>query len=112
LTISIPEFQPDGRSSVPLSERFETTVKEGSVKFETELVLNGEIRDLNVEFRKIPYESSFAIVAYVFDITESKKYIAQLREANKRAMLMLDTSPICAQIWDKNRIRSTAMKRA
>ena len=102
VTKSIPETQPDGHTSIPLVERFKKTVEEGSVKFETLLIIDDDPRDLSVEFRKIPYLDSFAIVAYIFDITESKKSTAKLNEANKRAMLMLDTSPICAQIWDKN----------
>jgi len=28
--------------------------------------------------------------------------IAEMNEANERLMLMLDTSPLCAQIWDRN----------
>jgi len=92
LTKSIPEFQPDGRASVPLSERFKTTVKEGSVRFETELVLNDESRNLDVEFKKIPYESGFAIVAYVFDITESKRLIAEMKQTQENLRLARDVA--------------------
>jgi len=34
------------------------------------------------------------------DVTESKELEKKIYEANERMMLMLDTSPICAQIWD------------
>ncbi|MCL2689039.1 MAG: transporter substrate-binding domain-containing protein [Chitinispirillia bacterium] len=33
---------------------------------------------------------------------KSKKASAQIMNVNERLMLMLDTSPICAQIWDRN----------
>ena len=36
------------------------------------------------------------------DITEAKSMETELNAANKRSMLMLDTSPLCAEIWDKN----------
>ena len=80
---SIPEFQPDGRKSIPLLERFMTTLKEGYVKFETELYINGEKRVAGVEFRKISYADSFEIMGFVYDFTDFKN---QLLEAeNKRA---------------------------
>jgi len=70
LSESIPAFQPGGKPSIPLSERLTSTVKNGSEKFETELVVKGETRTWNVTFIKIPYENNFAIVGYVFDMTD------------------------------------------
>ena len=84
LTKSIPEFQSGGRVSIPLSERFKTTIIEGHVKFTTDLVLAGEDRNIDVEFIKIPYENSFAIVAYVFDMTDVHKRELELEKAHKQ----------------------------
>jgi hypothetical protein len=42
----------------------------GPVKFETELIVDGVTRDLNIELERIPYEDSFGIVAYIFDMTD------------------------------------------
>jgi len=85
ITKSIPAFQPDGRPSVPLADRLITTVKDGSVKFETELHLaSGEVRNLSVEFRKIPYADSFAIVGYVFDMTEIHKREMELKQRDQQ----------------------------
>ncbi|MCL2702399.1 MAG: ATP-binding protein [Defluviitaleaceae bacterium] len=36
------------------------------------------------------------------DISEIKDSIGKMRDANERAMLMLDTPPMCAQIWDRS----------
>ena len=86
---SIPPFQPDGRPSIPLTERFTAAVKDGYVKFETELDLGGETRNLNVEFKKIPYENSFAIVVYVFDMTNIHAREMELRRSRELNELQL-----------------------
>ena len=70
LSAGIPEYQPNGRRSLSLSDWAEKAMKEGYVKFETELILAGKKMNLNVEFRKIPYEGSFAFVVYIYDMTE------------------------------------------
>ena len=73
MTQCIPELQSNGRQSISMAERLITATKEGHVKFETELTMDGATRILNVELKKIPYEESFAVVAYVFDVTEIHK---------------------------------------
>jgi len=105
ITKSIPAFQPNGRPSVPITERFISAAKEGSVKFETEINLNGVERSLNVEFKKIPYENSFAIVAYVFDLTEVQKRereLTRVRELNELQLAKLNLMVQATKIglWD------------
>ena len=88
ITKGIPEYQSSGQRSIPLPERFMTVMKEGSVKFETNIVLQGVEMTLDVEFKQIPYGDTFAVVGYVFDMTnihkremELKLRDQQLREA-------------------------------
>jgi len=38
----------------------------------------------------------------LMDITETKEMQRAISSTNERLMLMLDTSPLCAQIWDRN----------
>jgi len=57
-------------SIISLREEFEIAVNDGTGKFEIVVVLNRELKSLNVELIKIPYLGSFAIVAYIFDMTE------------------------------------------
>ncbi|MCL2721955.1 MAG: ATP-binding protein [Treponema sp.] len=83
LAKSIPEFQPDGSKSIPLSDRLAKTVKEGQVKFETELNMHGKKRVLEVEFKKIPHENSFAVVGFIHELTELKNLI---NEAEKQRL--------------------------
>ena len=89
VTKSIPAKQPDGRDSVPLTERFMTTIKDGQVRFETELVMNGDTRNLDIVFKKIPYEDSFGIVAYVFNMTEIHRREMELRRSRELNELQL-----------------------
>jgi len=77
----IPEFQSSGRRSLPFDEWASIAAREGFVKFETEFIPDGKLLNLSVEFRKIPYEDSFAIVVFIYDITEIKKIQESLRKA-------------------------------
>ncbi|MCL2125981.1 MAG: ATP-binding protein [Oscillospiraceae bacterium] len=81
---SIPEVQSEGRISVPLPERLMTAAKEGECKFETELHINGGIRILDVEFRRIPYANTFAIVGYIADLTEIHERERELIRRDKQ----------------------------
>jgi PAS domain S-box-containing protein len=105
LVNSIPEFQPDGRRSVPFAERLMTAVKEGYINFETELYLNGEYRNVDATFRKIPYKNSFAIVAHVLDMTDAHKRemaLAAAHEVNELQLTKLNLVVRASKIalWD------------
>ena len=89
---NIPPYQSDGRVSMTIPERMMTAAKEGYARFDTELVMGGQIRVLNMELKRISYEDSFAIVAYVYDMTEDRerekellRRDQQLREAVEEA---------------------------
>jgi len=82
---SIPEFQPDGRASIPLAERLKKAIDEGYVKFETELHMSGEnIRNLEVVFKRIPYGGDYAIVGYIYDMTEIYGREKELKLRNRQ----------------------------
>ena len=105
MTASIPPFQPDGRASIPLAERLITTVKEGHVRFETELIMGNENKNIVVEFKKIPYEDSFAIVGYVFDMTDIHLREQALKHAHELNELQLTKLTLVVQaskigLWD------------
>ena len=90
---SIPAYQPDGRASVPLADRLVAAAKNGHVKFETEIILNDEKKNLEVEFKSISYEDSIAIVGYVYDMTEIYKReqeLANAQEVNKAQLAELN----------------------
>jgi len=80
---SIPPVLSNEQRPMSMIERLATAAKEGKVRFETELNLNGDTRRLSVDFRKIPYKDSFILVGYVFDITEIFQREMQLARARK-----------------------------
>jgi len=105
MTRSIPGVQPDGRASIPLIDRLSDAARDGFAKFETELIINGSPRFMDVEFKKIPYESSYAIVAYIFDMTETHEHermLSEINDANLFQLLMLNVAVNAAKIalWD------------
>jgi PAS domain S-box-containing protein len=101
----IPPIQPGGRISMSLQEWLAITVREGYVKFDTEIYINGKRKDLNVEFKKIPYENNFAIVAYVFDMTEIRDREVELANAHELNKVQLTKLNLVVQaskigLWD------------
>jgi len=91
MTQSIPEYQSAGRKSLSLGDRLAVAIEEGFVKFDTELVLGGARRNLDVSLKKIPYEDSFAIVGYIYDMTEIKALEEAANNANKAKSSFLST---------------------
>ena len=88
----------DGRPALPLPERLMIAAKQGHDIFDTEIYIGGEKKYINVEFQRIPYEESFAIVAYVHDQTEAREReldLQRMRElaetANKAKTSFLST---------------------
>jgi signal transduction histidine kinase/CheY-like chemotaxis protein/HPt (histidine-containing phosphotransfer) domain-containing protein/ferredoxin len=89
VTKNTPDFQPDGQLSLTLIERLTIAVTNGHAKYETDLLLHGVNRTLEVELKKIPYENSFAIVAYIYDITDIRKRENELARAHEQNQLQL-----------------------
>ena len=105
MTRSIPEYQPDGRPSISLGQRLMTAAKDGSIRFETELNVDGEIHSLDVEFIRIPYGDDFAIVGYIYDVTETHNREMELKriyELNQVQLTKLNMAARASKIglWD------------
>jgi len=86
----IPAFQPDGRPSISFTERFTEAAKHGHSKFQTEIIIGSMIRNLDIELKKIPYENGFAIVAYVYDLTdihEREMELKRIQELSEKLRL-------------------------
>ena len=101
----VPPFQSNGKPSVPVTERLETAVKEGTVEFETEVVLDGTVRHLDVEFRKVPYKNSFVVVACALDVTDRRKQESELRRLSEQNELQFAKLKMAAKatkigLWD------------
>jgi len=105
LNAGIPEFQPTGRRSLTLEAWAARAVEEGFVKFETELKILERKVTLSVELRRIPYEGTYAVVAYIFDMTELHEReveIIRAQEVNELQLLKMDLMVKATKIglWD------------
>ncbi|MDR1135177.1 MAG: response regulator [Clostridiales Family XIII bacterium] len=80
---SIPEYQPDGRRSIPFGERLKVVARYGQTQFETKLNLFGKSLVMNVMLKKIPYNESFAIVGYLVDLTALRETGNKLARRDK-----------------------------
>jgi two-component system, sensor histidine kinase and response regulator len=102
---TLPPVLSNGQRPQSLAQRLMTAAEEGMVKFETELHFGGNIRRLSVDFRKIPYKGSFAVVAYIFDMTEMfqrEMQLARAREINELQLAKLNLVVKATKIglWD------------
>ena len=87
LSEMIPEYQPDGRKSVPFGERMKTTFEKGFCEFETNFIAHGKSLIFYIIMKRISYKNTHAIVTYMIDLTAQKeiqfalKYHGTLLEA-------------------------------
>ena len=90
---NLPPVLSNGQHPQSLIQRLKTAAAEGMAKFETELHSDDGIRRLSVDFRKIPYKGSFAVVAYIFDMTDIFQREVQLvraKELNEMQLAILN----------------------
>jgi len=80
----LPEFQPAGHRSSLLNRLTEAT-QTGYIHFDLLLIVDDANRYLTVEMKKIPYERSHAIVAYIQDVTEANDRENELKLARQKA---------------------------
>ncbi len=99
-----PEFQPDGQSSSVKAEKYITQAfKTGRVTFEwMHQKLNGEPVPAEITLVRVRRGDSDIVVGYTRDLREYKKMMAAADEANERARIMLDATPLCCNLWDEN----------
>jgi len=111
LSRTLPPVLSNGQRPQTLAQRLATAAVEGKVKFETELHFDGDIHRLSVDFRKIPYKGSYAVVAYIFDMTDFFKREMQLEHARKLNELQLTKLNLVVHaskigLWDMEVVRS------
>jgi PAS domain S-box-containing protein len=78
---TLPTVLSNGELPQSLIKRLKTAAEEGRIQFETELTFKSGVHRLSVDLRKIPYKGSFAVVAYIFDMTEIFQRELQLARA-------------------------------
>ena len=102
---SIPATLSTGRQKRAISEYFHDVVNKGHVRLETELILEGARRFVDIELTKIPYKDSYAIVGYILDMTEIHTREMELRKTRELNELQLTKLNLAAKatkigLWD------------
>jgi PAS domain S-box-containing protein len=82
-------YQGEGHSYMLVTDWAAAAAKDGHIKFEHELNINGRYHILSVEMKKVPYENSFAVVGYAHDITDAREREKELTRANELNKLQL-----------------------
>ncbi|MDL2235860.1 response regulator [Christensenellaceae bacterium OttesenSCG-928-L17] len=97
---SIPEFQPDGSTSVPLNRRFGYVIEHGQMEFELELVLSSRRVPMRFTLIKVPVGESFVIAGYLVDMYSLKEARNELlrqdtlmRQVNRAATRLMSAEP-------------------
>ena len=92
---SIPKYQPGGRKSISLADRFRDTMENGYSEFETMLMIGENELTFNIIMKYIPYRDSNAIAIY----------ISERSEFEERIQMMFDAMPLaCALINSDHKI--------
>jgi len=100
-----PEYQPDGsRSSEFALENLRKAFREGYCRFEHwHQQLDGTPIPTEVSLIRISTNEGYIVAGYIRDLREHKKMMEEIREADERARLMLDTTPMgCAFLKEDN----------
>jgi PAS domain S-box-containing protein len=99
-----PEYQPDGRPSLKTAiAHVEKAFQEGYCRFEwMHNKLNGDPIPVEVTLIRAKYRDEHRVIGYFRDLTELKASAAKMREADERAQLMLEQTPLVVMLWDKD----------
>ena len=99
-----PQYQPDGQLS---KEKY---YKEIAVVFETghhcikwtHQKFDGTPIPCEVTMERVKQGSDYIAVCYTRDLREHQRMLAEMREKDELAQMMLDANPLGCQIWDEN----------
>ena len=99
-----PERQPDGQlSSEKAAGMITTAFREGRVVFEwMHQKLNGEPIPSEITLVRVKRGDEFIVAGYTRDLREYKRMMAEMREADERTKIMLDATPLCCNLWDRD----------
>ena len=99
-----PKYQPCGTLSTVKSKMMvDKAFKEGHVRFEwLHRKLSGELVPMEAAFVRIKYQGKNIITGYCHDLREVKGAMVKLREADKRAKVLLDSTPISCYLLNSN----------
>ncbi len=100
----MPEFQPDGTSSYELSRISLVNAWENG-EYIVEAVgrhLNGELIPVESKLLRTNVHGKDIIINYMRDLRETKAHIKKIQEAETRIRTIIDSSPLCVNLFDPN----------
>jgi len=99
-----PEYQPDGRLSAEKRlEKVAAALETGHQRLEwIHQTLDGAPIPCEVTLVRVKKGDRFIIAGYTRDLREEKKMFAELRKADERSQIMLDTAPLSCTIIDQD----------
>ena len=99
-----PQYQPCGRASFELAKEYVTRAfKEGQIRFEwLHQTLEGEPIPAEITLVRTIYDGEHVVAGYTRDLREVRAMFDKMREADERTQVMLDATPLCCNLWDKD----------
>ena len=79
----LPENQPDGRASVPVSERIRYTFEVGYNEFDTRFIVGEVYKYFHIIMKKVVYKNLDVAAIYMFDITAQNEVQTTVKYNNR-----------------------------
>ena len=104
LDVIEPEYQPDGKPTMALKLEFiHEALNRGFYRKTVQLKKsNGAPIFFDISASRISWMSGYRLVLYLHDLTDIMAREAEAKEAEERVKLMLDATPLCCNLWDKD----------
>ncbi|MDR2599383.1 MAG: PAS domain-containing protein [Oscillospiraceae bacterium] len=99
-----PEYQPDGtKSKDQVKVYLKEALKHGRCDINwTYKLMDGTFMPAEVSLVKLKYGNDYVIASYTRDLREELRLKKELQIAEDHMKIMLDSTPLCCELWDSN----------
>ncbi|GAA5784478.1 sensor domain-containing diguanylate cyclase [Chitiniphilus shinanonensis] len=99
-----PEFQSNGRNSQEQADEYtRQVVSDGQVSFDwMHQKLNGERIPAHITLVRIEHGAKVFVAGYIHDLRQIIASQTEMREADDRARIMFEATPLCCNFWDES----------
>ncbi len=103
-SLCMPEFQPDGSNSYLLSrQKFTEAWETGEITFEVMAQdYHKKTIPLEITLMRSIADGRDIIISYMRDLTDIKASIKLIQDAEERSMAVLNSVPLCINMFNKN----------
>jgi len=97
-----PPIQPNGSLSSEMArEKLTKAFEDGGYHLEwMHRGFDGEPIPTEIILTRIKFNDRYIVVSYTRDLREFKAAMAKMHETEERVQLMLDSTPLCCNLWD------------